>query len=525
MPAVSGAAEWFALLVAEPLLFEVPLLVAIGAVLVARDRRSTKRARRAAGHPALDERLLGVEAWLARDAATAVHRLVRACDADPHDAMARRLLAAAREQLTVSDSSARAIEDTVAPEFPADRRFLEEPAAVAAWIARVPVLLRSIDDPRRVLDALELNRAHLARVVHAAIDGDAAARAELTELGDASAGEVLRQVATLGADDDRGVALCTALGTSLFEALLAELASGSVRTAERSREFAFARRLAAALGASADLALDSAAQGTHAALRELALDAAIECGDATRLARRVRLASPGDLRRAVARARPEILARIVAAPHCDALVLTAVLDDPRPTLWRALVDVHAAGSASGPLAAALRRDHTLAVLAPQLAAELDAATPSCVRELVAAAGSRAANALALRATDPSLTPADRTPSLDLLTACGAVAVAALGRTLGDTPSPADRHVVAAWVALGADAVAPLRAFVDGLLRSAEAAPRDHRGRLAIEALAAIGTTGAKRVLDALRRQAIAPALAAAATDALAVQPRPRGSPS
>ena len=525
MPAVGGAAEWFALLIAEPLFFEVPVLVAIGLVLLARDRRSTKRARRAAGHPALDERWLGVEAWLARDAATAVHRLVRACDADPNDATARRLLAAARAQLTVSDSPAPAIEDAVAPAFPADRRFLEEPAAVAAWIARVPVLLRPIADPRRVLDALELNRAHLARVVAAAIDGDPAARAELIELGDASAGEVLRQVATLGADDDRGVALCMAMGTDRFEALLAELASSSAGTAERAREFAFARRLGAALGASADLALDSAAQGMHVALRELALDAAIECGDAMRLARRAHLASPGDLRRAVARARPEILARIVAEPDCDALVLAAVLDDPRPTLWRSLVDVYARGSTSGPLATALRRDNTLAVLAPQLAAELDAATPSCVRELVAAAGSGAADALALRATDPSLTAADRAPSLDLLAACGAVAVDALGRTLGDTPSPADRHVVAAWVALGADAVAPLRAFVDAVLRGAEAPSRDHRGRLAIEALAAIGTTGAKRVLDALRRQAIAPDLALAATDALAAHARPRRSPS
>ncbi|MBI5850082.1 MAG: hypothetical protein HZB39_03450 [Planctomycetes bacterium] len=525
MPAESGVADWFALLLAEPLLFEVPLLVAIAVVLVVRDRRSVLRARRATGHPALDERLLGVEAWLARDAATAVHRLVRACEGDPHDAIAKRLLAAARERLAVADSPAHAIEDAVAPAFPADRRFLEERAAVAAWIARVPELMRRIDDPRRVLDALELNRAHLARVVAAAIDGDDAARAELIELGGASAGEVLHQVATLGADDDRGVALCAALGADLFAALLAELATMCERRSERSREFAVVRRVAAALGASADPGLDSAARGMHAALRELALDAAIEGGDATGLARRAHAASPGELRRAVARARPEFLARIVAAPDCDSLVLAAILDDPRPTLWRALVDVQAAGSASALLSAALRRDTTLAVLAPQLAAELDAATPSSVLELVAAAGNGAADALALRATDPSLRPADRAPSLDLLAACGAAAVGALGRTVGDAPSPTDRYVVAAWVALGADAVLPLRAFLDGVLRIAESARRDHRGRLAIEALAAIGTSSAKRVLDALRRQAIAPELAAAATDALAAHARSRRTPS
>ena len=511
------AGDALAFLLAEPVLLEVPILLVLVAVCVWRDRRSARRAEAIRAHGALDDLFLGIEAWCTRDAATTVHRLGRALEADPGDHSAARLLAEARLWLEPAPPAATSPAEPRGPGFPADRRFREEAAAVAAWLAMVPELQRRIEEPRRVLDALELNRAHLARLVTTALDGEAPALVELAELGGVVAGELLRQALTLAPDDRRAVVLAVSLGKDLFRALLTELEAepSEEHSAQRARASRFALTVAIALGPAAEEGLDAAARSTHAVLRDLALDAAIAMGSADRLASRARVTSAGEVRRAIRRARPEQLASLARELGDGDTAFDAILDDPRPALWRALVDGAHEARAAKAWHAALRRGSTLDALAPVLAAEFGAASPPHHRDLLIAAGPRAAEPIALLATDPAASDADRAAARSLLAELGDGVVGALARTWGRAPSPADEHLVAAWSALGTGATAALRELFAGILREPDRAARAHRGALVIRALAKLGTTGARRVLDAARRQTTAPELARLAGEALA----------
>ncbi len=514
--AAAPATDWVQILVAEPILIELPVLGLIVVVMLAIDRRDARRSAAIRRHGALEELWLGMEAWFNGDVSAAAHRLGRAVAADPEDASARSILMRARAALDGSAPVATRSVESVPSSPPPFLRFLEEPSACAAWIALVPEFARALDAPRRVSDALEVNRHHLVRAVAAAIDGDDASRSELAELGGIVASELLRQASQLGSDDLRGVELGVSLGPELLPALFAELESleASEGSDARQRAIRLATGIAVRLGERAVNALSTALRSTHPASRDLALDALIASADGETVLRLTRDISPGELRRAIVRAPVDALSPVFAQSPPRHPLLQAALASSIPAVLLALVDALPHAKARDEIRAALRDPAGMRALAPLLVDRLGAEPGSALVTVLRDAGPLAADALALRVVDASRARNERAPARDLLIALGADAVPVLARMVGPLPAPADEAVVEAWTAIGAPAAAPLRALLQELLHEAAPERRRHLGGLAIAALTGIGSVGARRVLEALRRQPHAPELATLAAEAL-----------
>ncbi|MFO1052012.1 MAG: hypothetical protein U1F36_07340 [Planctomycetota bacterium] len=496
---------WLDAVLREPILPEVALLLLIGVFLWLRHRHLVAVGQEIARRTALDDLLLGEEALLAADFTTAAHRLARACAELPSDRLAGAALALARSKLDAHAPSHDGPNEIGTQRAGTVGAFELDARSFARMLARAPELHRPIDSPRRVVDALEVNRQHLNRLLDGARVKDRAQIAELQELGGIAAGELLRRAGSSPDDTEAWVAVAVELGSEMLPALLAAYREQDP-VDHRACAARFLVTVAVRRRESARAAVTEAMRSPEPILRDVALDIAIAIGASDLLDTRELPIARAELLRALTRAGADRLASLLQTVDADHPVLDLVQQQASAPLLTALLCALPQAKAFEAIRARLLRDDAIRLLGHELVSRAMGGDPQAL-DLVRSAGSALCRELAVGVTDLARPAAERVVCRQCLLALGREAVAPLAETLGTAPTPADAEVLACWIEIGPDAVVALRDLLQDILADRHAAARGHSASLAADALAAIGTPSARRVLEALRRQTHLSALA------------------
>jgi hypothetical protein len=513
----TGPLEWLRTLQSEPLAWEIALiLAAVGALLLVR-RLVQRRVSSVLGHAALEDLLLGYEAVFADRPHEVVTHLSRALEAAPQDGVVRELLSKARLRLVEEAAAAEVVRPSLSAYSGLSESGLFDRAQFAAFLASAAEFRAPIESWQRVRDALEVNRQHITELVEEALSGDETAMAELAEIGEMAALEVLRRVrSTAGADRaaDELRRLAVRLGAAGLPAFFAALREPDVAVqGDRSMSLEFVRELAARLVPHSARAVASAATAEDHGIRRIAIRVALGSGQREFLEPVLAVTSRAEILRARPIVPPAQLAATLMQFPDDHWLWRHLLDHPDRGVLETLVHV-TRFRPLGEVATTLLHSH-FAVQA--LGAEfLDLIARGVCRIDALPNKSRTLllEPLLLAVTDPEASPALRETLAERLREFGSDAVMPLLSLVGERPSFLDTEVRRALRALGRSTVTAARSVFQSLSSAANSSLSTHAIRLLCITLADDGGVAARRLLSELARDSRLPQFAAIAGEVL-----------
>jgi hypothetical protein len=382
--------------------------------------------------------------------------------------------------------------------------------------------LAALDQPSRILDAIEANRAHVQRLGAAFRAGEPGAADALAELGEGAVPELFAQALAAGPADRSGPALFAQLGPAAVGPLLDafEAWRSTQRGLVRGRAVDVLARLLVAVGPGARPTLEARLGSVDRDLRRALVDFYLGLCDPEAFDVLADALPPVELVQRLNEVDEGLLVPFLACLPDGHIALEVLLQDGGFARDLAVLDAIPAACAPQALEALLlRRGCGRSLVAALIERIDDRALAPVARRLLDAAGPRARAALVLAFADLDAAPTRRAALADRLVAAGPAAVLPLCGCFGAGPTPLDAEVVAVLARIGDAAIPALRdAYRQGGLLERLAGPfarrRTHRREMLIRSLGALSSLAARTALAALRERETDPDLALRLAQAL-----------
>ncbi|MHC5065857.1 MAG: hypothetical protein ACYTG5_17980 [Planctomycetota bacterium] len=362
------------------------------------------------------------------------------------------------------------------------------------------------------MDAVEENRAHMARLLEQVAEGDRNAEEELIQLGESAVEETLAHAVEHGAEDSAYVRILQAMGAAVMPALFAAYrkrkADWLARFGEiigRGSSAAVVGRVVQAFGEEALPQFDELLGTEDRDLRKIIIDYFIGLGDPKAFMRILEKFPPVEVIHRLNETPEVILREFLVGAESGSFLVEMLLPDPG--FYRDVDVLAVIPDAADPsaLEAVIQRRGFNRSLTTQLIEDLvDPRRRDTANRILDSFGDQTIEHQISAFADLDRPLELRVELGKRVQAMGAGVVDKLCDCFGSVPTGLDGQIVDALSSLGRPAVGPLcDAYSQGSLLEKFAGPLvnryNHRRVMIVRALAAIGGGPAERGMEALRR--------------------------
>ena len=372
-----------------------------------------------------------------------------------------------------------------------------------------PALVAPIDSATQAMDRIDVNDAHLRRLVRDVLDGRPGARDEVAALQDAAVPELLRAGwRAEGSARERAVEALRSLGPEVLPALFraAEEASAARILPVGEGPEALVAATVQGWGAAALPFIEPLFHSQRPGQVRVLVDYFLSLGDVTAFQSVLERVPPMEILHRLNQADAPVLERFLqAVPRGHFLAESMLLE---PTFYRDEALLAAVDGAAEPdvlIEVMLRRGPTrslvTALIAATAAPRLSEHATRVLRELGAPVLEHCLAAF----SNPDVDEAARRPLADVLVRGGAAAAACIADGFGPAPSASDDRLRALLCAIGDDAVEALLTAYErsGWLEKVSAGLVSRHNNRRVQILRALGELGSPAARDALAALAAA----------------------
>ncbi len=375
-----------------------------------------------------------------------------------------------------------------------------------------PLLFREIASPGRIMDAVEENRAHIARLLEQVAEGDQEAEGELGRLGESAVEETLAYAVEHGSGDSAFVRILQGMGAAIMPALFAAYrkrkADWLARFGEiigRGSSAAVVGRVVQGFGEEALPQFDELLGTEDRDLRKIIIDYFIGLGDPKTFMRVHEKFPPVEVIHRLNETPEVILRKFLVGAKSGSFLVEMLLPDPGFYRDLDVLAVIPDAADSPALEAVLIHRGFNRSLTTQLIEDLvDSRRYGTANRLLDSFGDKTIEHQISAFADLDRPLELRVELGKRIQSMGAGVVDKLCDCFGSVATGLDGQIVDALSSLGRAAVGPLcEAYSQGSLLEKFAGPLvnryNHRRVMIVRALAAIAGGPAERGLEALRR--------------------------
>lgn len=392
-------------------------------------------------------------------------------------------------------------------------RLVECPRCLATGSAELVEerLVAALDSPLQAMDAIDLNSAHVQRLVQRCLDGPPAARrsarSELLELGAVAVPTLLREAwHRSGADQDELIDVLRSMGPAIAPALFAAsdaLQSQRLLPLGSRSPGALVGRIVQGFDRDALPHVEPLFSSAKAEHRKILIDFFLGLHDLGQFQIVLERFPPTEILHRLNKADPEVLRRFLQVVPPGHFVAEVLLREP--TFARDDVLLQAIPGAEHPdalRAVVLARGATANAVGVLIGALGSAALADEAERLLVALGPGALEYTLSAFTDPEASAAERQRLQRVILSGGAAAAAEVCDSFGPEPTPLDDELRAILVGIGDPAVAVLQSAYERsgwleLVSIGLISRHTNRRVQIVLALRAIGTARARASLRAL----------------------------
>jgi tetratricopeptide (TPR) repeat protein len=375
-----------------------------------------------------------------------------------------------------------------------------------------PALFHDLESATRLMDDIDETRAHVARLIQAALEGNEESREDLLEMGGNAVEQLLAVAIKRGAEDDVAVSILRAMGPAITPSLFRAYEQGAEGPRRALSAFLGHRspagvvgRIVQGFGAEALPHFEELLDTDNRDLRKITIDFFIGLADSQEFQRILDRFPPMEVLHRLNKAERSALIRFLSKVEPDSFLAAGLLPDS--AFYRDVELFEAIASADHPdeLKRILQDRGSNRSLVVLLIRSLgDGALAGAATEILQHFGSQALDHMLAAFTDPDCPEALREALQSQISRIGAGAVEKICACFGPRSSPLDTDLERLLLDIGEVGIVQLESTYEhgGLLAYLGALGKRHSNRREriIRALGGIGVPAGYRVLQGLRQR-------------------------